>query len=193
MPHASHAPRFIDRPFLAEYRTLRTPALVERFKGSVHLIDRRVLELSNEQLDTYFRPEVEVGRWSVRALLGHLADADLAELHRMRRTVAEDKPVISPWDENAFLDSGLYGDSKTGGSEKPVAGFVAVIHTLRLWGAEWLSTLSEESLHRTALHPEKGELSVHDMLVNSVWHFEHHIKFLDLKLTKLIGPRPAAQ
>ena len=184
---ATPAARFIDRPAFAELRALPVPELIARYRKATELVPRRVLDLTDEQLDTFFRPEASVGRWSVRVLLGHLADADLAESHRMRRTVAEDHPLISPWDENAFIDASLYGDSK-GGADKPVAGFIAVIHTLRLWTGQWLATLTPEQLQRAALHQEKGEVTVHDMLVVMTWHFEHHLRYLNLKLDKLLGP-----
>ena len=175
---------YMARPAIAPYRLLPMPELIERYRSASSLIERRVLELTAEQADTFFRPESEVGRWSCRVLLGHLADADLAEVHRMRKTAAEDRPTISPWDENAFIDEGLYGP------RQPIAGFVAVIHTLRLWSGEWLATLTPEQMARKALHPEKGELSIHEMLIFSTWHFEHHIDFLKRKLIKLLGPAP---
>lgn len=175
---------YMARPAIAPYRLLSIPELIERYKSATSHIERRVLQLTDEQADTFFRPESEVGRWSCRVLLGHLADADLAEVHRMRKTVAEERPTISPWDENAFIDEGLYSP------KQPIAGFVGAIHTLRLWSGEWLGTLSREQLDRKALHPEKGELSVLDMVIFSTWHFEHHIDFLKRKLVKLLGPAP---
>ena len=70
--------------------------------------DSRIFELSDEQMDMAFLPDAGVGRWPVRVLVGHLADAELAFIHRMRRAVAEENPVLAVWDENAFIDAGLY-------------------------------------------------------------------------------------
>jgi hypothetical protein len=105
----------------------------------------------------------------------------------MRRTVSEDSPVLSVWDENAFIDAGLYADGRF-----PVGGFVAVLHTLRRWTSEWLSTLTPEQLARQAMHPERGPLTVRQMLGMTTWHFEHHAKFLNAKICKMLGPAPAA-
>jgi hypothetical protein len=120
--------------------------------------------------------------------MGHLADAELAFTHRMRRAVAEDNPVLAVWDENAFIDSGLYA-----GGEHPVAGFIAVLHTLRRWTAEWLLTLTPEQLARKALHPERGEQTVRDILVYTTWHLENHTQYLNAKVCRMIGPAPAAE
>lgn len=158
-----------------------TSELIAKYRIGVENFDRRIFELNEEQLDRAFLPDAGLGRWPVRVLLGHIADAELAFAHRMRRGVAEDHPVVSPWDENAFIDSGLYkGDS--------IAGMVYVIHTLRRWTAEWLTTLSEAQMQRKMLHPERGEQTVYQVLVYATWHLEHHGEFLRKKIDKMLGP-----
>lgn len=161
--------------------------LIARYRRGLENFDPRIFELSDEQMDMAFLPDADVGRWPVRVLVGHLADAELAFSHRMRRAVAEENPLLAVWDENAFIDAGLYA-----GGEHPVGGFVAVIHTLRRWTSEWLGTLSESQLARQAMHPERGPLSVKTILVYSTWHLEHHARFLNAKICKMLGPAPEA-
>ncbi len=103
-------------------------ALIHRYRRGLENFDRRMFELTDEQMDMAFLPEAGIGRWPVRVLVGHLADAEIAFIHRMRQAVAESNPVFAPWDEDAFIDAGLYA-----GGQHPVAGFVAVIHTTRRW------------------------------------------------------------
>lgn len=169
---------------------LPTAALVARFRRGVENLDRRMFWLKDAQLDTAFLPSANVGRWPVRVLLGHLADAEMSFAHRMRRTIAEDHPVLAVWDENAFIDAGLYtaGVATPIGAAGSVAGFVAVVHTLRQFTAQWLANITEDQLARRAMHPEKGEITVRDMLVYSTWHLEHHARFLRAKLDKMLGP-----
>ncbi len=157
--------------------------LIARYRRGLECFDRRIFELSDEQMDTAFLPQAEVGRWSVRVLAGHLADAELAFSHRMRRAVAEENPLLAVWDENAFIDAGMYA-----GGQYPIGGFIAVIHTLRRWTSEWLATLSEPQLERQAMHPERGPLSVRTILVYTTWHLEHHARFLNAKICKMLGP-----
>lgn len=181
--------------------TLPSAQLIARYRKGVENFDRRLFKLNEPQIDQAFLPEADVGRWPVRVLLGHLADADLAQSHRMRRAVGEDNPVLSVWDENAFIDHGVYGlDHRTSspGAADPAAeqhrvmnvlgGNVALIHTLRQWTGQWLSTLTEAQLGRTAMHPERGPLTVKLMLAYMVWHLEHHARFLACKLDRLVGP-----
>lgn len=182
---------------MEQIAALPTAALLTRFRKGVENLDRRMFWLKDAQLDSAFLPTAGVGRWPVRVLLGHLADAEMSFAHRMRRTVAEDHPVLAVWDENAFIDAGLYtaGAPTPIGAGGSVAGFVAVIHTLRQFTAQWLANLSEDQFTRRAMHPERGEITVRDMLVYATWHLEHHARFLRAKLDKMLGPdiRPKGQ
>lgn len=176
---------------------LDTHALIARYRRGIENFDRRIFFLDEQQLDTAFLPDAGVGRWPIRVLVGHLADAEIATIHRVRRAVAEDRPVIAPWDENAFIDAGVYGHASrvasTGqgpaisSSAFPLAGFVAVIHTLRRWMSEWLMTLTPQQWQRAAMHPERGELTVKTLVGYDTWHVEHHAWFLNAKVEKLLG------
>ncbi len=164
--------------------------LLPRYADGVEALDRRVLELDDELADLAFRPEAGVGRWSCRTLMTHLADAELVLTHRIRRTVAEDHPVLTLWDHEAFADAGL-AEGAGAGPRPPIAGSVAAIHTLRLWTRDWLATLPEPVRDRTCLHPETGSLSVADLVARTTAHLEHHAAFLQAKLDRLI-PREAS-
>ncbi len=194
----SHAPTAADdllaastSPSMEVFRALPCAALVARMKRGVECFDRRVLALPDAQLDMAFLPDApgNLGRWPCRVLLGHVADADLAFVHRLRRVVGEDQPVFSMWDENAFIDAGLYGtDSPDNpGSKQPVAAFVATIHTLRQWTCEWLDTLPETAWSRRGLHPERGEQTLRRIAEYMTWHLEHHAWFLNRKVARLAG------
>jgi hypothetical protein len=113
-----------------------------------------------------------------------LADAEVAQVHRIRRTVAEDNPVFSVWDENAFIDAGLYGSSQTGHAH-PIGGFIGTIHTLRKWTTEWLRTITPEQWQRAALHPQKGPQTVRSLVEMITWHLEHHAVFLNKKVCRM--------
>lgn len=176
----------MERPTIDDCASLGTPALIERYARGVERIDRRVLQLNDAQSDTFFRPEAGVGRWSCRVLLGHVADAEIVYTHRMRRTAAEERPVLAAWDENAFIDAGLYGEGGAGPG-LPVAGSIALVHTVRLWTTDWLRMLDERALDRRALHPERGEETVRRMLALAAWHLEHHAWFLSRKVERLLG------
>lgn len=177
-------------PPVEEFHALGTPDAIERYRSGVLRLDKCLLELDDGTLDTFFRPEAGVGRWSCRALVGHLADAEIVFAHRLRRAVAEDNPIVSAWDADAFIDAGLYADDRRA-VRHPIAGFVAVIHTTRKWMSEWLDALDEPAWQRRMLHERRGEFTVRAMLDFCVWHLEHHVWYLDRKLAYL-GASPDA-
>lgn len=182
------------RPELDTFAALPDGELLIRYRRGVENFDRRMFDLTQEQLDTAFLPEANVGRWPVRVLLGHLADAELAFVHRMRRTAAEQNPVHSVWDEDAFIDSGLYGtqlpDGRHTGPLHPLAGYVAVIHTLRRWHADWLATLTPQQWQRKCLHPVRGEQTLRIICNYATWHLEHHVWYLKAKLDRMLPEAP---
>ncbi len=197
-----------DVPSLESFRSMGIPALIARYRRGIENYDRRVFRLGEAQLDQAFLPDAGVGRWPARVLLGHLADAELCFVHRMRKVVAEENPILQGWDENAFIDAGIYsntpgggtpgaGPSGAGGSADPEAaaarvaaslgGFVAVVHTLRQWNGQWLETLDEGAFARSGMHTSKGPQTLKDILAYATWHLEHHARFLRLKIDRMLG------
>lgn len=173
----------------AYFREMEWETVLARYAAGVESLDRRVLELDDEQLDTFFRAEAGVGRWSCRVLVGHLVDVELVNVHRMRKAVAEEHPVTQQWDEHAFIESGVYGGGDGAGRipPAPVAGFVAVLHTMRTWHGEWMRGLPGSAVERRMLHHEHGELRVRDVFWITTWHLEHHAWFLARKIERLLG------
>lgn len=174
---------------LASIRALAPEALIDRYSSGVHLLDRRVLALDEAALDTCFREDAGVGRWSCRVLIGHLADAELLMTWRLRRVASEDGPLLAPWDHESPVDAGLYTGVPTGG-DRQVAGSIAVIHTLRLWNADWLRSLDQDSWRRSGLHPQDGPQTLRTILDLATHHLEHHARFLRAKLERL-APVPS--
>jgi hypothetical protein len=184
----------------AELAELPTLTLIARFRRGIEAFDRRVFQLSERQIDMAFLPDVGVGNWPVRVLIGHVADADLAAIHRMRRVVAEEHPVFAEWDENAFVDANIYGNVHEAYADEAegdharvmnaLGGPMAVIHTNRQWAGQWMMSLDESAWSRTGLHPVRGVMSLRDILVSYVWHLEHHAQFLNRKLDHILGPAP---
>lgn len=173
-------------PDLDEIRSLPEASLIERYARGVDHLDARLLHADDEQLSTYFRPEAGVGRWSCRALVGHLADSEMVLVHRARRIVCEERPMLHYWDEDAFIDA-CVTDGSDDRPAPPVAGAVGTVHTLRLWTADWLRSIAPASWSRTGLHSESGEQSLRDIINYSTWHLEHHALFLRRKLDLMLG------
>lgn len=179
---------------------LAVPDAVRRYRASVACFDDRVFELGDEQLDQAWATEAGVGRWPIRVLLGHLADAELFQAWRIRRAVAEPGAVLTTWDEGAWRDAGLYesaegpsGEAALNATAPPIGAFVAAVYTSRQWIGEWLGGLRADAWERAVLHPEWGPVRVRELVAVSTLHLEHHAWYLNAKIVKLIGEREACE
>lgn len=185
-----------------ELEKLPPLALVSRYRRGIEWIDRRIFQLDERAIDQAFLPDAGVGQWPVRVLVGHLADAELAAAHRLRRMVGEDRPVVTMWDENAFVESNIYQNGPKEYSADPdgdharvmnaLGGSLAVIHTVRQWIGQWLLSLDDSAFDRVMMHPERGEVSVKRYIAMNTWHLEHHAAFLTRKMDRMVGAQAPA-
>lgn len=98
------------------------------------------------------RPEAP-DKWSVAAVLQHLADSDLITGYRIRLMLAQDNPPIPGYDQDAWARRLHYADAEPSAA---LAQFEAFrISNLALW-----RRLTESELARTGLHSERGPESV---------------------------------
>jgi hypothetical protein len=183
----------VRAPDLAEIQALDHQALLARTRYGVEHFDPRVFELTDEQLDTAWMPDAAVGRWPIRVLLGHLADAEIVNAHRIRRAFGEDRPTLAVWDEDAFIDSGLYGCTDATAFRPPIGGDIAAIHTTRSWMVAMLFQFEDQHWTRQAMHPELGPISIRHIADYNCWHLENHAAYLNAKVAKFLGPAPLAE
>lgn len=98
------------------------------------------------------RPEAP-GKWSVVAVVQHLADSELVFGYRVRLTVAQDRPAIPGYNQDAWAERLRYSDVRP---EDALADFEA----LRTMNLRFLRALPDAALDRVGLHSERGEESV---------------------------------
>lgn len=189
-------PPMPESPDREAFLALPIPGTIERYRAGIGVFTKDLLQLADEDLDTCFRPEAGVGRWSIRMVVGHVADAELVNAFRFRKAVAEEGAVLANWDFEAFLDAGLYDGPATAGdssgkpaarSGQPLPAYLALIHAVRTTTAEWLGRLPGEAWSRVALHAERGPLTLHALVAGCAWHLEHHAWFVEAKARQLVG------
>ncbi len=118
--------------------------------------------LSDEQLDTEYRPE----GWTVRQLVHHVADSHLNAYCRFKLALTEDFPTIRPYDEARWAE---LPDSKM-----PVAVSLDLIGCVHSRWAEFLEAMSDEDFKRKLNHPESGTWTLEKILGLYDWHSKHH-------------------
>ena len=140
--------------------------LLERFRRGPELLAVVTTGAAGTELD--FKPE---GKWSVRQIVCHLADSEATGTMRFRQLVAEEHPVMSGWDQDAWA-------SKLDYEKRKISQALELFRVLRAANYELLKDLPGETYHRTGTHTTIGELSLLQLLRMEAEHVENHVRQL---------------
>lgn len=123
------------------------------------------------ELDRVYAP----GKWSVRLIVGHLADTEIVFLYRFLKGVGEPGTPIVAFEQDDWV-------RELEENQRPIALSLQMMSTARMTLAHYVSTLSEEKLARTSVHPHYGPQSARRMAERCVEHFEHHLEQIEAAL-----------
>lgn len=155
------------------YATDERTAKIARIAACPPALRAAVADLTDEQLDTPYRD----GGWTVRQVVHHLADSHANAYLRFRWVVAEDHPTLKTYDQDVWA---RFPDSRM-----PIAPSLMIVDGLHERWTNFLSSLPEEAWSRTANHPERGEISLEDLLDMYSEHGVNHVKQIaDLRARK---------
>jgi uncharacterized damage-inducible protein DinB len=141
----------------------RRRAAIEAIAATPAALRAAVAGLSDEQLDTPYRP----GGWTVRQLVHHVADSHMNAFTRFRLAFTEDNPTIKPYDEAKWAEL-------ADGREMPVEPSLALIDGLHARWVHMLRATKADAWQRTLQHPENGPMTVDLLLSIYEWHGRHH-------------------
>jgi uncharacterized damage-inducible protein DinB len=118
--------------------------------------------LNDQQLDTRYRD----GGWTARQVVHHVADSHANAYLRFKWLATEDHPTIKIYDQDVWAslpDSLLSVESS-----------LRLLDGLHERWAGFLESLPAEAWSRTGMHPERGEVSLDNLLEIYSWHGAHH-------------------
>ncbi len=111
-------------------------------------------------------------KWSVRELLCHIADCEVAWAWRLRMVFGADNPLLQPFDQDPWARA---YDGVQYTAQTALATFTA----LRQWNLALVETLSEVDKQRPAHHPELGDITLWTVVEIAAGHDLHHLKTLE--------------
>jgi hypothetical protein len=120
--------------------------------------------LSDEQLDTPYRPE----GWTVRQVAHHVPDSHLNAYVRYKLALTEEEPTIKPYAEDRWAQ---LADTRS----TPVEVSLAMLDSLHDRWVRLLRSLKPEDWKRSFRHPELGLVSLEKNLALYSWHGRHHV------------------
>lgn len=101
-------------------------------------------------------PEAQ-GKWSVREAVRHLADSEIVWAYRLRMVLAQDRPTLHGYDQDAWAVRLGYRDADVGAT-------LDEFSSLRTGNLGLLGRVAPEDLARVGVHAERGEESVGRMI-----------------------------
>ena len=150
-----------QNPELTEAERTQSIAIIEACPAQM----RQALSgLTQEQLDTPYRP----GGWTLRQVAHHVPDSHMNAYVRFKLALTEDEPTIKPYDEARWAE---LHDTRT----TPVEVSLVLLEALHRRWADLLHTLRPEDFRRTLRHPDKGRLTLDQMVDLYAWHGSHHV------------------
>jgi uncharacterized damage-inducible protein DinB len=111
------------------------------------------------------------GKWSLRELMAHLADSEIAWSWRMRQVFSEDNPNLQPFDQDYWAK--VY-------STYSFTQAVSTWKALRAWNLAFLHGLSAADKARPATHPEVGTMTLWTVVSIAAGHDLHHLRALEV-------------
>jgi hypothetical protein len=128
------------------------------------LLEKSILNLDEEQLNTPYRP----GGWTPKQVVHHVADSHMNAYIRFKLGLTEDNPVIKPYDEAAWVE---LKDTKN----LPVNISLTLLHALHARWYELIKDFTKAQWAKTVFHPEHARtMTLWDLLEIYSWHGKHH-------------------
>jgi DinB superfamily len=140
-----------------------TAELLERFRRGAELVAVAITGAAGPELDFKSAPD----KWSVRQIVAHLADAESANVVRLRQVISEDHPTLYPFDQDAWAERTNYQKRKPSQS-------LDTMRQLRAENYELLKDLPAEAFSRSGTHPRRGNMTLLDLLRLFAEHAEKH-------------------
>lgn len=132
-------------------------------------LEHLVKNLSDDQLDTPYRPE----GWTVRQVIHHLSDSHHHSYARFKWTLTEDAPVIKAYYEDRWAE--LF-DTKSAPIDMSLLHLKA-IHAKLVY---LLKGLSDNDLNKHFIHPEtQSEVVLKKNIGMYAWHSNHHYAHIE--------------
>ncbi len=126
------------------------------------LLHQACCALTPEQIEA----PIAVGKWSPREICAHLADCEIAFGFRLRQTLAEDRAVIQPFDQDAWA-------RHYAGYDLPAA--LEMFKGLRAWNLKLIGGLGQAELARVTTHPERGTMTFETIVETMAGHDLNHL------------------
>lgn len=108
------------------------------------------------------------GKWTVKQILAHLADAELVFLWRLVRAACEPGANVEAYDQDRLAAGLSY-------ATRPLAFEQDLFQSTRQLLIHYVEKLPEQSLLQECVHPERGRVMAIRWAERAIDHTAHHL------------------
>lgn len=112
------------------------------------------------------------GKWSIAHVMQHLVDSEIVWSWRMRLILAQDRPPLTGYDQDAWAD-------RLGYEATDVRRAIEEFGVLRAANLRLLRRAKPEDLRRVGVHSERGDESVEHLMRLYAGHDLLHLRQID--------------
>lgn len=138
---------------------------VARIASLPDRLEHALSSYTEARLETPYRP----GGWTVRQVIHHLPDSHMNGYIRCKLALAEDAPVIRPYDEAVWA---MLVDSRN----TPPGVSLRLLRALHERWTALFRGMADAEFDRAFHHPERDRwISLDEMVGSYAWHGDHHL------------------
>jgi uncharacterized damage-inducible protein DinB len=140
------------------------PRLIAEIAEAPGALRSAVAGLSRDQLETPYRP----GGWTVKQVVHHLPDSHMNAVTRFKLALTEDEPAVKAYDEAKWAE---LSDSQ----RVPIEVSLDLLDALHMRWVALLRGMDTADFRRAIKHPERGPMTLAQLLGMYAWHGRHHV------------------
>jgi hypothetical protein len=137
--------------------------ILEKYHSSAILFVEEGKQISAQALN-----QSKEGEWSAAFVIHHIADAEIQFGVRYANALCEDNPTIVPFDEEKFPIGLQY-------EKRSVSVSLESLTATHAMNYEILKNASDADWQRISTHPQRGAVTLLQLVTLSANHIESHI------------------
>jgi hypothetical protein len=159
----------------AEELVMSIPEMIEAYVAGVETLRKAVAGMTRDQL--LARPVA--GAWSTLEVVCHVVDSGQVSADRMKRVIAEERPLLIGYDETRYAAALAY-------PERDLEEELRLFDLTRRQMARILRALPAAAWARQGVHNETGLRTLEQFMTTEIDHVPHHVRFI-LDKRKALG------
>jgi hypothetical protein len=110
------------------------------------------------------------GKWNARQIVCHLADCELVFAFRIRQTLAQERHVVQPFEQDEWARNyAAYSASDA----------LALFSAARMWNCALVNSLDPAAFGKSLTHPERGDMTFRTLIETMAGHDLNHLRQLE--------------